>query len=152
MPDRCKPVQTSIETAFEAEPPSSPVQPDASKWKLLAVSLLYTENTDGEPRDPLLTVRRVSDLLGVTAATVYARCHDGTLRHMRVGSAIRIASSDLEAFVLERTKLRASGGGGRRLLLPPGRGEGAFASTVIEVGADSPASGAGQARPEQEER
>lgn len=84
--------------------PSSPVQLDAGKWKLLAVSLLYTERTDGEYGEPLLTVRRVAELLGVSTAAVYARCANGTLRHIRVGSAIRVAFIDLEEFVEEHSK------------------------------------------------
>jgi hypothetical protein len=60
--DICKPVQPSINAAFEAEPPSSPVQPDASKWKVLAVSLLYTEVVRRETPPPaLLSVREVAD-------------------------------------------------------------------------------------------
>jgi excisionase family DNA binding protein len=119
MTDVCKPMQPSINTAFEAERPSSPVQPHAGKWKLLAVSLLYTERTDGDYGEPLLTVRRVAQLLGVSTAAVYARCGNGTLRHTRVGSAIRVALADLEEFVEERSKGPVSRRGQAFPLLPP---------------------------------
>jgi excisionase family DNA binding protein len=111
-------MQPSINTAFEAEPPSSPVQPDASKWKLLAVSLLYTENTNRDISEPLLTVRRVAELLGVCTAAVYARCASGALRHTRVGSAIRIAFSDLNAFVEKHSRGPASRRARTSRLLP----------------------------------
>jgi excisionase family DNA binding protein len=81
--------------------------------------LLYTENTQGDYGEPILKVRRVAELLGVSTAAVYARCANGTLRHTRVGSAIRVAFSDLVEFVQEHSKGPAS----RRLstfpLLPP---------------------------------
>jgi excisionase family DNA binding protein len=112
-------MQPSIKTTFEAEPPSSPVQPDASKWKLLAVSLLYTERTGGECGEPLLTVRRVAQLLGVSTTAVYARCANGMLRHIRVGSAIRIGLADLEEFVAERSRGPATRRARAFPLLPP---------------------------------
>jgi excisionase family DNA binding protein len=95
-----------------------PGEPDAGKQRLLAVSLLYTENTDGELREPLLTVRRVAESLGVAAATVYARCSNGTLRHTRIGSAIRITHTDLEVFLEERTAPSRSRDTRWPLLLP----------------------------------
>ncbi len=108
MTDRCQPVQPSIIQAFDASRESSPVQPDAGKQRLLAVSLLYTEDTQGDYGEPLLTVRRVAELLAVSTAAVYARCANGTLRHTRVGSAIRVAFSDLVEFVEEHSKGPAS--------------------------------------------
>lgn len=77
------------------------MRPDAGKCKFLAASLLYIEDTDGE-----LSVRQVAALLGVCTATVYEHCAKGNLRHMRVASAIRILSSDLEEFVELRTQPR----------------------------------------------
>jgi excisionase family DNA binding protein len=119
MADVCKPLQPSINTAFEAEPPSSRVQPDASKWKLLAVSLLYTERTVGDYGERFLTVRRAAQLLGVSAAVVYAWCAKGMLRHARVGSTIRIAWADLEEFLKEHSKGRVSRRAQAFPLLPP---------------------------------
>src|SRR3954468_19294850 len=51
---------------------------------------------------PLLTVREVATALGVCTATVYKLCHKGDLRHVRVLHAIRVASSDLDAFIGRR--------------------------------------------------
>jgi excisionase family DNA binding protein len=75
------------------------VQPDAGKRTVLAVSLLYTENTGSDRPEPLLTVRQVAELLGLCKTTVYRQCANGTLRHTRVAWAIRIARSDFEEFI-----------------------------------------------------
>jgi excisionase family DNA binding protein len=115
MTDICKRVQPSIIAAFEAEPPSSPVQPDAGKQRLLAVSLLYTENTDSERPEPLLTVREVAHFLGLCTETVYRQCASGSLRHTKVAWAIRIARSDLEEFIDSRS-LPVAAVASRRLL------------------------------------
>lgn len=54
-------------------------------------------------RGPLLTVDRVSELLGVCAATVYRICARGELEHSRVGNnTVRIARADLEAYLARR--------------------------------------------------
>jgi excisionase family DNA binding protein len=74
-------------------------QPDAGKSKFLGASLVYMERTDGERREPLLSVRQAAVLLGLCTATVYEHCARGNLRHVRVASAIRIASAALEEFV-----------------------------------------------------
>jgi excisionase family DNA binding protein len=47
----------------------------------------------------LLTADEVAKLLGVCRATVYALCEHGELRHARVSNAIRIAPTDVEAFL-----------------------------------------------------
>jgi excisionase family DNA binding protein len=92
------------------------VRPDAGKQRFLAVSLLYTENTNGECREPLLTVRQVAHILGLCTETVYRQCANGSLRHARVAWAIRIARSDLEAFI----EAGSSGvAGADSLRLPP---------------------------------
>jgi excisionase family DNA binding protein len=105
MTDTCRPVQPSIKTAFEAEPPSSPVQPDASKWKVLAVSLLYTEVARREAPPPaLLSVREVARRLGVSCGTVYSLCETGQLAFTRVVNAIRVAEGDLEEFIHARRR------------------------------------------------
>ena len=51
---------------------------------------------------PLLSVRQVASQLGVCTATVYALCAKGALPHVRVLNAIRVAPSDLEAFLERR--------------------------------------------------
>jgi len=48
----------------------------------------------------LLTVGDVAAFLHVSTKTVYRLCERGELRHARVLNAIRVARSDVEAFVL----------------------------------------------------
>ena len=52
--------------------------------------------------DRLLTVREAADQLGLSTATVYGLCTDGSLTHMRILNAIRIAPGDLRAFIEAR--------------------------------------------------
>ena len=99
------------------------MQPDEGKWKFLAASLLYTENTDGEDTEPMLTVRQVAALLGLCAATVYEHRTNGNLRHARIGWAIRVARSDLEQFIEERSVPRRFARQGPQALLPPRRAD-----------------------------
>jgi excisionase family DNA binding protein len=47
----------------------------------------------------LLTVRDVAARLSVSTATVYALCHRGQLRFIRVSGAIRIDPASVEAFI-----------------------------------------------------
>ena len=49
--------------------------------------------------EPLLSVKQAAEQLGIATATVYGLCADGRLAHVRVLSVIRIARSDLEAFI-----------------------------------------------------
>jgi excisionase family DNA binding protein len=51
---------------------------------------------------PLLTVREVATALGVCTATVYRICDKGELRHVRLLHAIRVAGSDLDAFIRKK--------------------------------------------------
>jgi len=44
-------------------------------------------------------VRAVAARLGVSTATVYKVVAEGTLLHVRVSNAIRIAPTDVDAFV-----------------------------------------------------
>ena len=46
-----------------------------------------------------LTVREVAKRLGVCTAVVYALVSKGELSHVRVSNAIRVAPSDLDAFL-----------------------------------------------------
>ena len=50
----------------------------------------------GEPMEPLLTVKEVSDLLRVTERTVRRWCTDGTIRAIHPGRAWRIPREALE--------------------------------------------------------
>jgi len=50
----------------------------------------------------LLTVRDAAERLGVCTATVYKLCAEGSLTHVRVVNAIRIAPEDLAAFLAAR--------------------------------------------------
>jgi excisionase family DNA binding protein len=54
----------------------------------------------------LLSVRQVAARLGVSTATVYKLCEGGELPHTRISNAIRVAPTDLEAF-LSRNRSRA---------------------------------------------
>jgi excisionase family DNA binding protein len=86
----------SLVEANCAVAPSGSVQPfptEASNSQLFATNLL---------RGPLLTVRDAAERLGVCAATVYKLCAEGSLTHVRVLNAIRIAPKDLAAFVHAR--------------------------------------------------
>jgi len=47
----------------------------------------------------LLSVKQAAERLGIATATVYGLCADGRLAHVRILNVIRIAPSDLEAFV-----------------------------------------------------
>jgi excisionase family DNA binding protein len=47
----------------------------------------------------LLTVREVAARLAVSTATVYALCERGELPHARVANSIRVAESDLAAYL-----------------------------------------------------
>jgi excisionase family DNA binding protein len=99
-------MQTSANTAFEAEPQSSPVQPDAGKQEFLAAALLYTERTEGEVPEPPLTARQVAEALGVGAEAVRELCRRGVLEHFRVVNAIRIPRAEFERFVRENLSPR----------------------------------------------
>jgi excisionase family DNA binding protein len=99
-------LQVSVNTAFEGGPPSSPVQPDASKQGFLAVSLLYTERTDGDVPDRPLTARQVAEALGVGVEAVRELCRRGLLEHFRIVNAIRIPRGEFERFVRENLSRR----------------------------------------------
>lgn len=104
----CQSMQTSANTAFEAEPQSSPVQPDAGKQELLAAALLYTERTDSEVPERPLTARQVAEALGVSVEAVRELCRRGVLEHFRVVNSIRIPRGEFERFVSEHlTRRRA---------------------------------------------
>lgn len=51
----------------------------------------------------LLTAREVAEQLAVSTATVYALCDRGELLHVRISNAIRIAPTDLAAFIAKRS-------------------------------------------------
>jgi excisionase family DNA binding protein len=99
-------MQPSINTAFEAEPESSPVQPDAGKQEFLAAALLYTERTEGDVPERPLTARQVAETLGVSVEAVRELCRRGVLEHFRVVNAIRIPRAEFERFVSENLSRR----------------------------------------------
>ncbi len=57
------------------------------------------------PTASLLSVRQVSDILGVSTAIVYRLCERGDLVHVRVSHAIRVGLDDLATY-LERQRVR----------------------------------------------
>ena len=61
----------------------------------------FTEDSADRLRT-LLSVRDVAAYLAVSTKTIYALCAQGKLRHIRVLNAIRIAPSDVDAFVFTR--------------------------------------------------
>ncbi len=106
MTYRCKPPQPSINQAFDASRESSPVQPDAGKQRFLAVSLLYTERTDGELPERSFSPREVAEALGVGPEAIRELCRRGVLEHFRLLNAIRITRSEIERFLQENLSLR----------------------------------------------
>ena len=64
----------------------------------------------GELEGPFLCVGEVARRLGVCRSTVYGLCERGELPHLRINNSIRIAPSDLAAFLTSRR----SGRSGRR--------------------------------------
>lgn len=47
----------------------------------------------------MMTVRRVSECLGLSTATIYKLIDRGELAHVRVSNAIRIDADDLAAYL-----------------------------------------------------
>jgi len=47
----------------------------------------------------LLSVRGVATCLGVSSATVYKLCAQGSMVHVRVSNAIRVAPGELDQFI-----------------------------------------------------
>jgi excisionase family DNA binding protein len=85
----------------------SPVSPPSAAVSSAFVSGLCLENQSPRPGadqsrgtpDRLLFVKQVAERLGVATATVYGLCADGRLAHVRILNVIRIAPSDLSAFI-----------------------------------------------------
>jgi excisionase family DNA binding protein len=82
------------------------VQLDAGKQRFLAVSLVYTERTDGELPDRSFSPREVAEALGVGPEAVRELCRRGVLEHFRLLTAIRITRSEIERFLHENLSLR----------------------------------------------
>ena len=53
-------------------------------------------------KDRLLSVREAAEQLGLCTATDYGLCAEGALPHIRILNAIRIAPTDLAAFIATR--------------------------------------------------
>lgn len=54
----------------------------------------------------LLTVREAAERLRVSPSSVYALCAEGSLPHVRVSNALRIAGADIENFLKRRRSSR----------------------------------------------
>ncbi len=85
------------------------MQPDAGKQRLLAVSLLYTERTDGEVPERAFSPREVAEVLGVGPEAVRELCRRGVLEHFRILNAIRIPRGEFERFATEEPPRLLSG-------------------------------------------
>ena len=75
--------------------------------KVLAGSLLDWKPRESEVRprlQPLLSVRRVAELLDVCPATVYRMCEVGELPHFRVRNAIRVPLVGLKAYLMQSAR------------------------------------------------
>lgn len=65
-------------------------------------AMTYTDVTPAtsfDNPDPLLTVAEAAKCLGVSGQFVYRATSDGTLAKVRMGRAIRLRLSTLEAFI-----------------------------------------------------
>jgi excisionase family DNA binding protein len=74
-------------------------QPEGTFRRSFAAGLLLGADED-EP--PLLSVRDVARLLGLSTATVYALCSAGALPTIRILNTIRIRPADVRAFIRSR--------------------------------------------------
>lgn len=59
----------------------------------------------------LMTVEQVAQYCQLAPSTIYHWLCDGRLRHVKLGSAVRVRRQDLERFVLQR--LQGNGKGNR---------------------------------------
>ena len=55
-------------------------------------------------RKSLLSVRDVADQLSISTATVYAIVERGELPHIRVSNAVRVAPTDLDAYIASQRR------------------------------------------------
>ena len=83
---------------------SDGAQPEGTCRRSFAAGLLLGADED-EP--PLLSVREVARLLGLSTATVYALCSAGTLPTIRILNTIRIRPADVRAFIRLRGPVKS---------------------------------------------
>src|SRR5215831_11255913 len=57
----------------------------------------------------LMTVEQVAQYCQLAPSTIYHWVCDGRLRHVKLGSAVRVRRQDLERFVLQRLQGNANG-------------------------------------------
>ena len=74
-------------------------QPEGTFRRSFAAGLLLGADED-EP--PLLSVREVARLLGLSRATVYSLCSEGALPTIRILNTIRIRPAEVRAFIRSR--------------------------------------------------
>jgi len=106
-PGRSRTCGPRLRRPDEADPPrgkdSQPVATTrdgaAADSRASQIFAPFTEDSADRLRT-LLTVGDVAAFLHVSTKTVYRLCERGELRHVRVLNAIRVARSDVEAFVL----------------------------------------------------
>ena len=55
-------------------------------------------------QESLLTPDEVSELLRLSRSTIYRWIHEGAIPHLKLGSAVRFDSSELEAWVRDRSR------------------------------------------------
>ncbi len=78
-------------------------QPEGTISRSFAAGLLLRVDDD-EP--PLLSVREVARLLGLSTATVYALCAEGALPTVRILNTIRFRSADVRSFIMSRASAK----------------------------------------------
>jgi excisionase family DNA binding protein len=62
---------------------------------------------DANPQ--LMTVEQVAQYFQLAPSTVYHWLCDGRLRHVKLGSAVRVRRQDLDRFVLQRLRQNGKG-------------------------------------------
>ena len=108
-PGGSRPPGPRLRRPDEAHPPRSKASQrlatfqdeGASDSRRSQVFASFTEDSADRLRT-LLSVRDVAAHLAVSTKAVYALCAQAKLRHIRVLNAIRIAPSDVDAFVFAR--------------------------------------------------
>jgi excisionase family DNA binding protein len=60
----------------------------------------------------LLTVEQVAEYCQLSQSTIYHWLCDGKLKHVKLGTAVRIRRQDLDRFVLQRVQPKGNGSNG----------------------------------------
>jgi excisionase family DNA binding protein len=72
------------------------LEADVAQIKNLLGQLLQQTREPNDDNEVLLTARQVSQWLGVDVATVYARCANHTLPHVKVGKRYKFRRSEIQ--------------------------------------------------------